>query len=90
MPPICASELVGTMWGDIRTSDNYPAGNCNGYARCGDWLEQGSGDDAWRFRRRFLRGSGGEYGDVSVTVIWTLPSGERHEYTAVTTVVAAG
>lgn len=82
-----ASELVGTMWGDIPNLAQYGAGNCNSYTRCSDWINKVS---ATMPGSSVTLNVNAGTGDVSVTVIWTLPGGEEHRYTMATTVVAAG
>ena len=86
-----ASELVGTIWGDLLHADSYRSNNCNGYARCSDWLNKvvatmPSGSSTVTVTDPDALGAR----DVSVTVIWTMPGGDQHQYTSVTTVSAAG
>lgn len=82
-----ASELVGTMWGDTPNLAQYGAGSCNGYTRCSDWINKVA---ATMPGSSVTLNVNAGTGDVSVTVIWTLPGGEEHRYTMATTVVAAG
>ena len=85
-----ASELVGTMWGDIPNIGQYTAGNCSGYTRCNDWLSKVAATMPGGSATLPATNPAANNGDVSVTVIWTLPGGEQHQYTAATTIVAAG
>jgi type IV pilus assembly protein PilV len=84
-----ASEFVGNMWGDIPNLGQYSSANCNGYARCRDWLNKVAATMPGGSATLLLT-PGADFTDVSVTVIWVLPGGEQHRYTAVTTVAAAG
>lgn len=84
-----ASEFVGNMWGDIPNIGQYSSANCNGYTRCRDWLNKVAATMPGGSATLVLTPGAG-FTDVSVTVIWVLPGGEQHQYTAVTTVAAAG
>jgi len=84
-----AGEFVGNMWGDIPNIGQYSSANCNGYARCRDWLNKVAATMPGGSATLVLTPGIG-FTDVSVTVIWVLPGGEQHQYTAVTTVAAAG
>ncbi len=82
-----ASEAIGRMWSDLGSLASYHGSGCAGQARCKEWqdkvadfLPQGSGAIA----------VDAATGDVSVTVSWTLPSGETHKYLTSTTVAKAG
>ncbi len=85
-----ANELVGTMWGDIPNLGQYTSANCNGYARCRDWLNKVAATMPGGSATLPVVNPAANNGDVAITVIWTLPSGERHQYTVATTVTAAG
>ncbi|MBP5997558.1 MAG: prepilin-type N-terminal cleavage/methylation domain-containing protein [Azonexus sp.] len=84
-----ASEFVGNMWGDIPNLGQYSSANCNGYTRCRDWLNKVAATMPGGSATLIVTPGVG-FADVSVTVIWVLPGGERHQYTTVTTVAAAG
>lgn len=79
-----ASQLIGEMWVDIPNLSQYASGSCNGYAKCADWsnkvavnLPSGSSTvtvDA-------------ATGDISITVSWTMPGGDAHQYVTATSIV---
>ena len=88
-----ASELVGTMWGDLANLAQY-GNNVNIYTRCADWINKVAttmpqGSVTLCVNTDPTCPDAKEPGDVSITVIWTMPGGDRHEYTAVSSVVAA-
>ena len=85
-----ATEGTGMMWADIGTNldmlSNYTTANCAAYTPCKLWkakiaAELPSGTVA-------VTADTGT-GDVTVTVGWTEPGGESHQYIASTTLVPA-
>lgn len=82
-----ASEAVGRMWSDLNNLSSYSGTSCASVARCKEW--QG------KVARSLPAGTGTiavdtPTGDVSVTIEWTLPSGETHKFVTATTVAKAG
>ncbi|MBA3624309.1 MAG: pilus assembly protein PilV [Methylibium sp.] len=76
-----ATQLVGTMWGDIPNLGNYGTGQCDAYARCSDWklkvaevLPGGSVDVVVAT------------GLVTVTITWTVPNEGQHSYATSTAI----
>lgn len=81
-----ASELIGTMWTDIPNLTQYATASCAGYARCADWRN--------KVRVSLPSGSfnvevNAANGDVTVSVFWTMPGGDEHQYITATTIVAS-
>jgi type IV pilus assembly protein PilV len=82
-----ATEVMGRLWSDVNNVSLYNGGGCAGLPRCKEWQDKVS---------RELPGGTGAItvdaltGDVAVTVSWSLPSGETHQYVANTTVIKAG
>lgn len=82
-----ASELVGQLWSDTATLSSYTASGCAGVTRCKEWqdkvaasLPQGAGT---------VEADSGS-GDVTVTLTWTMPSGDAHKYITQTTITKSG
>src|SRR5574343_557691 len=82
-----ASELVGTMWTDIPNRTLYADGSCMGYARCADWRNKLSVTLPSGTASVKLDDPG--IGDVEVTITWTMPGGDEHQYITATTIVAS-
>lgn len=82
-----ATEVLGRLWSDVNNISLYNGSACAGLPRCKEWQDKVS---------RELPGGTGAItvdaltGDVAVTVSWSLPSGETHQYVANTTVIKAG
>ena len=81
-----ASELMGRMWGDLNNLGSYSGTGCAALARCLEWQS--------KVKTALPAGSGAVTvdalsGDVQVTVGWTLPSGEAHQYVTHTTISKA-
>lgn len=80
-------EVIGMMWGDIAHLSSYATANCASYTRCNDWAN-----------KVLATLPSAQYsvvvttltGDVTVTLSWTMPNGDQHKYTSMTTIVAAG
>lgn len=82
-----AGEIVSRMWSDLTNVASYHAGGCASQARCKEW--QG------KVATVLPRGTGAvsvdtATGDVAITVGWTMPNGQSHQYTTHTTVAKAG
>lgn len=77
-----ASQLVGTMWGDVPNLASYATASCAGYARCNDW----------KIKVAELLPGGGvtvkvEAGNVvTITIDWTVPGEGVHKYTTATAI----
>ncbi|HET8869192.1 MAG TPA: pilus assembly protein PilV [Aquabacterium sp.] len=82
-----ASELLGQMWGDINSLSSYSTTGCASLARCKEWQD--------RVANSLPQGSGtvstdASTGDVTVTISWTMPNGDQHQYVTQSTIVKAG
>ncbi|MCR8957670.1 pilus assembly protein PilV [Variovorax sp. S2] len=81
-----ASELNGRMWSDLTNLAGYNGAGCAAQARCSEWQS--------KVRSSLPSGSGAvtvnaSSGDVAVTISWTMPNGETHQYVTHTTVSKA-
>lgn len=79
-----ASQLIGEMWADIPNLSQYASGSCNGYGKCADWANKvavnlPSGSSTVTVNATT--------GDVTVTLSWTMPGGDAHQYVTATTIV---
>jgi len=76
-----ATQLIGTMWGDIPNLNSYATGQCASYARCNDWKTKVA---------ELLPGGTVDVtvigGLVVVTINWTVPGEGLHNYTASTAI----
>lgn len=81
-----ASELNGRMWSDLANLASYDGAGCASQARCSEWQSKVGSS---------LPGGTGAVtvnatsGDVAVTISWTMPGGETHQYVTHTTVAKA-
>jgi type IV pilus assembly protein PilV len=82
-----AGDLIATMWGDVANITNYSTSNCASYTRCSDWKNKVVAAMPSASVAVTVNATSG---DVSVTVIWTLPNGDSHQYVTATTIKAAG
>lgn len=76
-----ATQLIGTMWGDIPNLNSYATGQCASYARCNDWKT--------KVAELLPEGTVGVTvagGLVVVTINWTVPGEGLHNYTASTAI----
>lgn len=78
-----ASELMGRMWADLNNLASYNGTGCASQTRCLEWQNKvavnlPSGVGAVTY-------DGGS-GNVTITVTWTMPSGDSHRYVTNTTV----
>jgi type IV pilus assembly protein PilV len=82
-----ASELNGRMWSDLNNLAAYDGTGCASQDRCSEWQSKVGSS---------LPGGTGAVtvnatsGDVAVTITWTMPSGETHQYVTHTTIAKAG
>lgn len=79
-----ASELIGQMWADINQFSLYDGTGCAALNRCKEWQT--------RVASSLPSGNGavtvdGATGDVTVTISWTMPSGDQHKYVTQTTII---
>lgn len=76
-----ASQLVGTMWGDVPNLASYATASCAGYARCNDWKSKVA---------ELLPGGTVKVNVtaavVTITIAWTVPGEGTHEYTTTTAI----
>jgi len=82
-----ASELIGRMWSDLTNVATYDGSGCATQVRCKEWQD--------KVASGLPRGIGAvtvdaTTGDVSVTITWTMPGGEAHQYVTQTTIAKAG
>ena len=84
-----ANELVGIIWADIANVSSYATASCNGYARCGGWLDKVNNSlpsgSATIVTTPVVAGTT----DVVITLFWTMPNGDQHRYQTATTVALA-
>ncbi|SCK62025.1 type IV pilus assembly protein PilV [Variovorax sp. HW608] len=82
-----ASELIGRMWSDLTNYATYNGSGCATQTRCKEWQTKVANS---------LPGGTGAVtvdattGNVAVTVSWTMPSGDTHQYVTQTTVTKSG
>ncbi|MBD9666165.1 MULTISPECIES: type IV pilus modification PilV family protein [Variovorax] len=81
-----ASELNGRMWSDLTNLAGYNGTGCASQARCGEWQRKVSSSLPGGTGAVTVNASSG---DVAVTISWTMPSGETHQYVTHTTVAKA-
>lgn len=82
-----ASELMGQIWSNTLSLSSYTTSGCAAMDRCKEWqdkvassLPQGSG----------TVNTDSASGNVTITISWTTPSGETHQYITQTTINQAG
>lgn len=82
-----ANDAIGRIWSDINMLSEYIGSKCDAHARCEEWqdlvestLPQGVGSIA--------AGSGA--GDITITISWTMPSGESHKFVTETSINKSG
>lgn len=76
-----AQELIGRMWSDLTNFATYDGSGCASTPRCLEWqnktasaLPKGVGTVA----------VDATTGNVTVTIKWTMPDGETHQYITAT------
>lgn len=82
-----ASDVVARMWTDLANMASYDGSGCASQARCKEWQD--------KVAANLPRGTGAvsitpATGDVAVTINWTMPNGDAHQYVTHTTVIKAG
>ncbi|VTU40096.1 type IV pilus modification PilV family protein [Variovorax sp. PBL-E5] len=82
-----ASDVVGRMWSDLANMASYDGTGCASQARCKEWQTKVAND--------LPRGTGtvavtATTGDVAITINWTMPNGDAHQYVTHTTVAKSG
>lgn len=82
-----ANDVIGRIWSDINKLSDYVGSKCDAHARCEEWqdlvestLPQGVGSIA----------ADTSTGDVTVTITWTMPSGESHKFVTQTSINKSG
>ena len=83
-----ASELIGTMWGDMSNLGSYASANCSGYGPCKDWQSK----VAKALPGGTLKACNvtTATGDVTITIEWTMPNGGgTNSYSTTTTIARA-
>jgi type IV pilus assembly protein PilV len=78
-----SSQLIGTMWTDLPHLASYQS--CKDYVPCSSW--------AAKVAASLPAGvavvtADATTGNVSITLTWTMPSGESHRYQTATTIIA--
>lgn len=81
-----ASGLIGSMWLDVANLNSYATANCGGYARCLEWRNKVAANLPQAVPTVMVDVA---TGDVLITLSWTMPNGEVHQYVTATTIVAA-
>ncbi|BEP38035.1 hypothetical protein GmRootV59_50060 [Variovorax sp. V59] len=81
-----ASELNGRMWSDLTNLASYNGTGCASQARCSEWQSKVSSSLPGGTGAVTVNASSG---DVAVTISWTMPNGETHQYVTHTTVSKA-
>lgn len=82
-----ASEVIGRMWSDLTNVATYNGSGCAAQARCKEWQSKVANS---------LPGGTGAVtvdaptGNVAVTITWTMPGGDTHQYVTQTTMAKAG
>jgi type IV pilus assembly protein PilV len=77
-----AQELIGRMWSDLTNFATYNGSGCASAPRCLEWQNKVSNS---------LPGGTGAVavdattGNVAVTITWTMPGGDSHQYVTATT-----
>jgi len=88
-----AQRLIGNMWADRSSLDNYAAANCSSYTRCSEWTAEVAralpGAAAAITVAALPDGIDGVRvvaADVTVTITWTPPNEETRTYTTTSSV----
>lgn len=84
---LLATDVVGRMWSDLTSMATFNGSGCASNANCKEWQT--------KVRNSLPNGNGAvavdaTTGDVAVTITWTMPGGESHQYVTHTTVAKAG
>lgn len=78
-----ANDLVGTMWTDVSRLSSYATASCTAYERCAAWES--------RLQARLPGASynisaNGSSGEVSITILWTVPEEGSHRFQTATAI----
>ena len=79
-----ASEIIGLMWTDIPNLGQYKTGNCSGYARCSGWTDKAAKILPSGLANIAVNEATGV---VTVSLFWTMPGGDSHQFITETTIV---
>ena len=84
---LLANDIVGRMWADLTNMASYNGSGCASRPNCKEWQTKVSNS--------LPAGTGAvtvdaATGDVAVTITWTMPGGESHQYVTRTTVAQPG
>ena len=82
-----ATEAIGRMWSNLSIVASYNGSDCASITSCKEWQD--------KVGSSLPKGTGAVAldtgtGDVTITVSWTLPSGETHKYVTATTIAKSG
>ena len=80
-----AGEIVGRMWTDLAHIASYNGGGCASATLCKEWQD--------KVAATLPHGTGAitidsGNGDVAVTIGWTTPGGQAHQYVINTTIAS--
>lgn len=81
-----ASGLIGAMWADIANRNSYATATCDGYPRCLEWKNKVAANLPNGVPTVTVNAA---TGDVLITISWTMPNGDVHQYVTATTIVPA-
>ncbi|MDE2401591.1 MAG: pilus assembly protein PilV [Burkholderiales bacterium] len=83
-----AKELVGVMWSDVTNLSSYGTANCTSYARCNAWQSKVANALPNGVATVTVTAPPGttKDGDITIQIRWTLPDGQTHNFTTVTTI----
>lgn len=81
-----ASEAIGQMWADTTNLSLYTSTSCASHPRCKAWQEKVAASLPSGNSTITVTASSG---DVEVSVQWTGPGGDAHQYVTQTTITAA-
>ena len=84
---LLADDIVGRMWADLTNMASYNGTGCASKPMCKEWQTKVSNS--------LPAGTGAvtvdaTTGDVAVTITWSVPGGESHQYVTHTTVAQPG
>jgi len=82
-----ANDLIGRIWSDINQLPKYTSSGCSEIDACEEWQSL--------VESTIPKGSGTveankDTGDVVITITWTMPSGDKHQYITQTSINKAG
>lgn len=82
-----ANDLIGRIWSDIGQLSKYTVSGCANVKACEEWQTL--------VENTIPKGTGKveadkDTGDVVITITWTMPSGDKHQYITQTSISKAG